>query len=170
MNVTIISPTTLQLSWSPLRTQQIVNTWGLQVNYQVNDNKTHSILVNKHRAKVNISQLRPDTTYTIWAIPVTSKGFGFSSQVLNVTTPYRGNFIFFFWLFRKIGRLPKVCTKVSKIFLSLNSERRVQNLRTLLHLIWRFLVPLWFHVLLKLPPFLKTFLRNLRFGMQVYNI
>jgi len=132
MNVTIISPTALQLSWSPLRTQGIVNTWGLQVSYQVHDNKTDSILVDKHRAEVNISQLRPDTTYTIWVIPVTSKGFGFSSQVLNVTTPYRGNFISFFLLFRKKGRFPKVCTKVSKIFLSLNSERRVQNLRTLL--------------------------------------
>lgn len=101
MNVTIISPTTLQLSWSPLRTQGIVNTWGLQVSYQVHDNKTVSILVDKHRAEVNISQLRPDTTYTIWAIPVTSKGFGFSSQVLNVTTPYRGNFIYFLTIQKK---------------------------------------------------------------------
>lgn len=91
MNITIINPATLQLSWSPGETQQVVNTWGLKVNYKANDNKTHSILVDKHRAEVNISQLRPDTTYTIWAVPVTSKGFGFPSQVLNVTTPYRGN-------------------------------------------------------------------------------
>ena len=91
MNVTIINPTTLLLSWSPVETQQIVNTWGLKVDYQGNDNKTRSILVNKHRAEVNISQLRPNTTYIIWAVPVTSKGFGFLSQPLYVTTPYRGN-------------------------------------------------------------------------------
>ena len=91
MNVTIIDPTTLLLSWSPGEPQQTVNTWGLKVNYQANDNKTRSILVNKHRAEVNISQLRPNTTYMIWAVPVTSKGFGFSSQPLSVTTPYRGN-------------------------------------------------------------------------------
>lgn len=140
MNVTIISPTTLQLSWSPLRTQGIVNTWGLQVSYQVHDNKTDSILVDKHRAEVNISQLRPDTTYTIWTIPVTSKGFGFSSQVLNVTTPYRGNY-YVFQTIQKTRAISQGLYEVSRIFLSLNSERRVQNLRTLLHLIWRFLFP-----------------------------
>ena len=91
MNVTIINPTTLRLSWSPGETQQIVNTWGLKINYQANGTKPLSILVEKHQEDTNITQLRPDTTYTIWAVPVTSKGFGFSSQVLNVTTPYRGN-------------------------------------------------------------------------------
>lgn len=101
MNVTIINPTTLQLSWSPGETQQIVNTWGLKVNYQANDNKTHSILVDKHHEEANISQLRPNTTYTIWAVPVTPKGFGFSSQVLNVTTPYRGNFYYQYYLEKK---------------------------------------------------------------------
>lgn len=103
MNVTIINPTTLQLSWSPGETQQIVNTWGLKVNYQANDNKTHSILVDKHHEEANISQLRPNTTYTIWAVPVTSKGFGFSSQVLNVTTPYRGNVYYQYYLEKKGG-------------------------------------------------------------------
>jgi len=107
MNVTIISPTTLQLSWSPLRTQGIVNTWGLQVSYQVHDNKTDSILVDKHQAEVNISQLRPDTTYTIWVVPVTSRGFGFSSQVLNVTTPYRGNFYVFLDYLENKGDFPR---------------------------------------------------------------
>lgn len=91
MNVTIINPTILLLSWSPVETHQIVNMWGLKVYYQANDNKTRSILVDKYRAEVNISQLRPNTTYIIWAVPVTSKGFGFPSQPLNVTTPYRGD-------------------------------------------------------------------------------
>lgn len=98
MNVTIINPKTLQVSWSSVEKQQIVNTWGLKVNYQANDNKTHSILVEKHQEEANISQLQPDTTYTIWAVPVTSKGFGFSSHVHNVTTPYRGNSYYQYYL------------------------------------------------------------------------
>ena len=106
MNITIINPTTLQLSWSLGETQQVVNTWGLRVIYKATDDTKRSILVDKHRAEVNISQLRPDTTYTIWAVPVTSKGFGFPSQVLNVTTPYRGNVYYLDYLDNK-GGFPK---------------------------------------------------------------
>jgi len=103
MNVTIITPRTLQVSWSSVEKQEIVNTWGLRVNYQAIDNKTHSILVDKHQKEVNISQLRPDTTYNIWAVPVTSKGFGFSSQVLYITTPYRGNVYYQYYLEKNGG-------------------------------------------------------------------
>ncbi|KAJ7375164.1 hypothetical protein OS493_001902 [Desmophyllum pertusum] len=89
MNVSIISPTALHLSWSPGETLQVINTWGLRILYKATDNKTHSILVDKKRAEVNISRLQPDTRYTIWAVRITSKGFGFPSQALNITTPYQ---------------------------------------------------------------------------------
>lgn len=92
LNVTIIGPTALHLLWSPGETEQVIDIWGLRVIYKAtDDNKTRSILVDKHRAEVNISRLRPDTRYSIWAVRVTSKGFGIPSQVLNVTTPYIGN-------------------------------------------------------------------------------
>ena len=91
MNVSIISPTALHLSWSPGETLQVINTWGLRILYKATDNKTHSILVDKKRAEVNISRLQPDTRYAIWAVRVTSKGFGFPSKALNITTPYQGN-------------------------------------------------------------------------------
>ena len=92
LNVTIISSTSLHLSWSPVQKEQIINTWGLRVIYKaVDNNDTGSIFVNKHYAEVNLSRLRPDTRYIIWAVRVTSKGFGFLSQVLNVATPYKGN-------------------------------------------------------------------------------
>lgn len=95
LNVTIISPTLLHLSWSPKETEQIIDIWGLRIVYKaIDDNKTRSILVDQHRAEVNISQLHPDTRYSIWTVCVTSKGFGFPSQVLNVTTPHIGNVMF----------------------------------------------------------------------------
>lgn len=94
LNVTIISPTALHLSWSPGETEQIINTWGLRVIYKaIDDNKTRSILVDNHRSEVNLSQLHPGTKHSIWTVRVTSKGFGFPSQVLNVTTPHVGNII-----------------------------------------------------------------------------
>ena len=91
MNVTLISPTVLNVVWSTERTQPVIETWGLRVIYKAADNITRSILVNKHQSDVNISRLQPGTRYTIWAVRVTSKGFGFPSQALNITTPHQGN-------------------------------------------------------------------------------
>lgn len=80
----------LHVSWSSERTQQMIENWGLRVIYKAADNITRSVIVNDNQSEVKISKLRPGTTYTIWIVRVTSKGFGLPSKARNITTAHLG--------------------------------------------------------------------------------
>lgn len=80
----------LHVSWSSERTQQMIENWGLRVIYKAADNITRSVIVNDNQSEVKISKLQPGTTYTIWTVRVTSKGFGLPSKARNITTPHQG--------------------------------------------------------------------------------
>ena len=90
MNVTLIRPTVLHLSWTRLETLQAVNTWGLRIVYKRKDNKTNSVVVDKTRTQLNITGLQRGTFYQVWSVSVTSRGFGIASRVLNITTLQEG--------------------------------------------------------------------------------
>ncbi|XP_022784712.1 protein sidekick-1-like isoform X2 [Stylophora pistillata] len=89
LNVTVQGPTALHVSWSSERKRQVIENWGLRVIYKATDNIIRSVLVKESQSEVNISRLQPGTTYTIWTVRVTSKGFGFPSKALNITTRHR---------------------------------------------------------------------------------
>ena len=80
----------LHVSWSSERIQQIIENWGLRVIYKAADNITRSVIVNDNQSEVKISKLQPGTTYTIWTVRVTSKGFGLPSEARNITTAHLG--------------------------------------------------------------------------------
>lgn len=80
----------LHVSWSSERTQQMIENWGLRVIYKAADNITRSVIVNDNQSEVKISKLQPGTTYTIWTVRVTSKGFGLPSKARNITTAHLG--------------------------------------------------------------------------------
>ena len=80
----------LHVSWSSERTQQMIENWGLRVIYKAADNITRSVIVNDNQSEVKISKLQPGTTYTIWTVRVTSKGFGLPSESRNITTAHLG--------------------------------------------------------------------------------
>lgn len=80
----------LHVSWSSERTQQMIENWGLRVIYKAADNITRSVIVNDNQSEVKISKLQPGTTYTIWTVRVTSKGFGLPSEARNITTAHLG--------------------------------------------------------------------------------
>lgn len=109
LNVTIVSPTTLRLSWSPGDIQQLINLWGFRVAYRIiGSNETNGIVVDKHRTSVNISGLLSDSTYIIWVMSLTAKGFGVPSKALNVTTPSQGNVFRFYRLIQVFLRVDLV--------------------------------------------------------------
>lgn len=80
----------LHVSWSSERTQHMIENWGLRVIYKAADNITRSVIVNDNQSEVKISKLQPGTTYTIWTVRVTSKGFGLPSKARNITTAHLG--------------------------------------------------------------------------------
>lgn len=80
----------LHMSWSYERIQQMIENWGLRVIYKAADNITRSVIVNDNQSEVKISKLQPGTTYTIWTVRVTSKGFGLPSEARNITTAHLG--------------------------------------------------------------------------------
>lgn len=80
----------LHVSWSSERIQQMIENWGLRVTYKAADNITRSVIVNDNQSEVKISKLQPGTTYTIWTVRVTSKGFGLPSEARNITTAHLG--------------------------------------------------------------------------------
>lgn len=80
----------LHMSWSSERIQQMIENWGLRVIYKAADNITRSVIVNDNQSEVKISKLQPGTTYTIWTVRVTSKGFGLPSEACNITTAHLG--------------------------------------------------------------------------------
>ena len=80
----------LHVSWSSERIQQMIKNWGLRVIYKAADNITRSVIVNDNQSEVKISKLQPGTTYTIWTVRVTSKGFGLPSKARNITTAHLG--------------------------------------------------------------------------------
>lgn len=80
----------LHVSWSSERTQQMIENWGLSVIYKAADNITRSVIVNDNQSEVKILKLQPGTTYTIWTVRVTSKGFGLPSEARNITTAHLG--------------------------------------------------------------------------------
>lgn len=80
----------LHMSWSSERLQQMIENWGLRVIYKAADNITRSVIVNDNQSEVKISKLQPGTTYTIWTVRVTSKGFGLPSEARNITTAHLG--------------------------------------------------------------------------------
>lgn len=80
----------LHVSWSSERIQQMIENWGLRVIYKAADNITRSVIVNDNQSEVKISKLQPGTTYTIWIVRVTSKGFGLPSKARNITTAHLG--------------------------------------------------------------------------------
>ena len=80
----------LHVSWSSERIQQMIENWGLRVIYKAADNITRSVIVNDNQSEVKISKLQPGTTYTIWTVRVTSKGFGLPSKARNITTAHLG--------------------------------------------------------------------------------
>ena len=80
----------LHVSWSSERIQQMIENWGLRVIYKAADNIARSVIVNDNQSEVKISKLQPGTTYTIWTVRVTSKGFGFPSKARNITTAHLG--------------------------------------------------------------------------------
>lgn len=80
----------LHMSWSSERIQQMIENWGLRVIYKAADNITRSVIVNDNQSEVKISKLQPGTTYTIWTVRVTSKGFGLPSEARNITTAHLG--------------------------------------------------------------------------------
>lgn len=80
----------LHMSWSFERIQQMIENWGLRVIYKAADNITRSVIVNDNQSEVKISKLQPGTTYTIWTVRVTSKGFGLPSEARNITTAHLG--------------------------------------------------------------------------------
>lgn len=80
----------LHVSWSSERIQQMIENWGLRVIYKAADNITRSVIVNDNQSEVKISKLQPGTTYTIWTVRVTSKGFGLPSEARNITTAHLG--------------------------------------------------------------------------------
>ena len=80
----------LHVSWSSERTRQMIENWGLRVIYKAADNITRSVIVNDNQSEVKISKLQPGTTYTIWTVRVTSKGFGLPSKARNITTAHLG--------------------------------------------------------------------------------
>ena len=80
----------LHMSWSSERIQQMIENWGLRVIYKAADNITRSVIVNDNQSDVKISKLQPGTTYTIWTVRVTSKGFGLPSEARNITTAHLG--------------------------------------------------------------------------------
>lgn len=80
----------LHMSWSSERIQQMIENWGLRVIYKAANNITRSVIVNDNQSEVKISKLQPGTTYTIWTIRVTSKGFGLPSEARNITTAHLG--------------------------------------------------------------------------------
>lgn len=80
----------LHMSWSSERIQQMIENWGLRVIYKAADNITRSVIVNDNQSEVKISKLQPGTTYTIWTVRVTSKGFGLPSKARNITTAHLG--------------------------------------------------------------------------------
>lgn len=80
----------LHMSWSSERIQQMIENWGLRVIYKAADNITRFVIVNDNQSEVKISKLQPGTTYTIWTVRVTSKGFGLPSEARNITTAHLG--------------------------------------------------------------------------------
>ena len=80
----------LHVSWSSERIQQMIENWGLRVIYKAADNITRSVIVNDNQSEVKILKLQPGTTYTIWTVRVTSKGFGLPSEARNITTAHLG--------------------------------------------------------------------------------
>ena len=80
----------LHVSWLSERIQQMIENWGLRVIYKAADNITRSVIVNDNQSEVKISKLQPGTTYTIWTVRVTSKGFGLPSKARNITTAHLG--------------------------------------------------------------------------------
>lgn len=80
----------LHMSWSSERIQQMIENWGLRVIYKAADNITRSVIVDDNQSEVKISKLQPGTTYTIWTVRVTSKGFGLPSEARNITTAHLG--------------------------------------------------------------------------------
>ena len=80
----------LHMSWSSERIQQMIENWGLRVIYKAADNITRSVIVNDNQSEVKILKLQPGTTYTIWTVRVTSKGFGLPSEARNITTAHLG--------------------------------------------------------------------------------
>ncbi|RMX41265.1 hypothetical protein pdam_00012375, partial [Pocillopora damicornis] len=88
INVTVGGSTVLHVSWSSERIQQMIENWGLRVTYKAADNITRSVIVNDNQSEVKISKLQPGTTYTIWTVRVTSKGFGLPSKARNITTAH----------------------------------------------------------------------------------
>jgi len=92
INITLMAPTTVRLSWSFGNARKYVtDPWGFRIVYKAsNDNDTNSVLIKNNHTAVNISWLRSNTYYSFWMMTVSANGFGVTSKVVNATTLSQG--------------------------------------------------------------------------------
>lgn len=93
LNITLIAPTTVRLSWcSGNARKYVTDQWGFRIVYKAsNDNDTNSVLIKDNPTAVNISRLRSNTNYSFWMMTVSANGFGVTSKAVNVTTLPQGH-------------------------------------------------------------------------------